>query len=164
MFTNPTSLRPKEVHRGERAKWVLNSRRTPISVGSQSEEGTAKSTHKVSAFSREQDAFLEQSTETAWLSFECLAASFLQLADMRLSDTQKLLLVSSAEVLQYHCITMTSLADVLARRTGVPYSTVKWNLRQLADLGLMEGGSSGDRGKPASLAPAARMLASHLKR
>ena len=114
-------------------------------------------------FSSEQHALLEQSTCNAWLSFECLAASFLQLAEMRLSDTQKLLLKSSAEVLRYHCLTMTSLADVLARRTGVPYSTVKWNLRLLVDLGLMVGGSTDDRGKPASLAPAARMLADRLK-
>ncbi len=117
----------------------------------------------MSVFSSEQDALLQQSTETAWLSFECLAASFLKLADMRLSGTQKMLLTTSAEVLQYHCMTMTSLADVLARRTGVPYSTVKWNLRLLVDLGLMVGGSTDDRGKPAGLAPAARMLAARLK-
>ncbi|MHA1247950.1 MAG: hypothetical protein ACTSPE_11530 [Candidatus Thorarchaeota archaeon] len=95
-------------------------------------------------------------------ALDMLMRSFLQLADMRLTDTQKTVLRVSAEVLRFHELTMTALADMVSRRTGIPYSTVKWNLRFLADLGLINGGNHRSRGRKAELTGPATMLVRYL--
>ncbi len=96
-------------------------------------------------------------------TFESLAASFLRLADLRLSSTQKAVLRMSAQLLEHHCLTVTGLADLLSRRSTVPYSTAKWNLRSLMDLELLAGGDTQCRGLQASLTPSGRMLAAYLE-
>jgi len=96
-------------------------------------------------------------------AFENLAASFLRLADLRLSSTQKAVLRMSAQLLEHHRLTVTGLADLLSRRSTVPYSTTKWNLRSLMDLGLLAGGDTQCRGLQASLTPSGRMLAAYLE-
>ncbi|MGY5862628.1 MAG: hypothetical protein RTU09_09695 [Candidatus Thorarchaeota archaeon] len=96
-------------------------------------------------------------------TFESLAASFLRLADLRLSSTQKTVLRMSAQLLEHNCLAVTGLADLLSRRSAVPYSTAKWNLRVLMDLGLLTGGDTQCRGLHASLTPPGRMLAAHLE-
>jgi hypothetical protein len=59
---------------------------------------------------------------------------------------------------------MTALADKVSRRSGVPYSTVKWNLRSLKDMGLLTGGDLNNKGQFASLTDEARMLVEYLER
>ena len=91
--------------------------------------------------------------------YESLVASFHRLADARLTDTQKQVLVESHRLLQFRDLSMTALADLVSRRSSVPYSTVKWNLRSLREMGLLSGGDMSSKGRPAQLTGAACMLA-----
>ncbi len=93
---------------------------------------------------------------------ESLAGSLFRMARYRLSDRLKTVLLAAAEVLRFHEMTVTALADEVSRRTGIPYSTVKWNLRSLVQLGLVAGGDNSRRGLKASLTAAGRMLADYL--
>jgi hypothetical protein len=122
-----------------------------------------KSPRKVSVFSSGQKAQVKKTEPVNKPSFESLAASFLSLAEHRLSHMQKTVLLMSAEVLEYHDLTMTALADNMSRRSSVPYSTLKWNLRHLAKMGLLVGGDTENRGRKASLTDAARMLVRHME-
>lgn len=94
-------------------------------------------------------------------SFNNLMASFFQLADARMSDTQKTVLKMSHQVLKFNDLTVTALADLVSCRSNVPYSTVKWNLRSLKEMGLLTGGNSHCKGGHASLTREARMLVDH---
>ena len=95
-------------------------------------------------------------------SFESLASAFLTLAETRLSPTQKTVLQASVNYLQYRELTLTALADLVSRKTSVPYSTVKWNLRSLVDLGFLVGGNAINRGEPARFTKEAAMVVNHL--
>jgi hypothetical protein len=115
----------------------------------------------VNAFSSEHQ--VEQDHEPfAKPSFDSLAASFFSLADLRMSENQKLVLRVSAQLLKYRDLTVTALADLVSRRTSVPYSTAKWNLRSLMNMGLLTGGDMENKGQPARLTSAAVMLADFL--
>ncbi|MFW9847844.1 MAG: hypothetical protein ACFFF4_01825 [Candidatus Thorarchaeota archaeon] len=95
-------------------------------------------------------------------SFESLQSAFLKLAETRLSPTQKTVLKSSVHYLQYRDLTLTALADLVSRKTSVPYSTVKWNLRTLVDLGFLYGGNAINRGESAKFTQEAVMVVRHL--
>lgn len=111
------------------------------------------------------NAFLRSCSEReVSTNFHSLLASFLQLAEARLSDTQKLVLRTSRDLLRFNEFSLTGLADVVSRRSGVPYSTVKWNLRSLKDMGLLTGGDLNNKGQFASLTDEARMLVEYLER
>lgn len=113
----------------------------------------------------EVNAFLRSCSEReVSTNFHSLLASFLQLAEARLSDTQKLVLRTSRDLLRFNEFSLTGLADVVSRRSGVPYSTVKWNLRSLKDMGLLTGGDLNNKGQFASLTDEARMLVEYLER
>ncbi|MFX0045202.1 MAG: hypothetical protein ACFE8Z_05100 [Candidatus Hermodarchaeota archaeon] len=79
-----------------------------------------------------------------------------------MSENQKLVLRVSAELLKYSDLTVTALADLVSRRTTVPYSTVKWNLRSLVNMGLLTGGDMENKGQPARLTSSALMLVDFL--
>ena len=121
-----------------------------------------KLTHEVSVFSSGYEAS-ENCKYQAKPSFESLASSFLRLAEDRMSLTQKLILQMSARLLRHHDLTVTALADLVSRRSSVPYSTVKWNMRCLMELGLLYGGNSENKGQLARCSEAALMLAEHLE-
>ncbi|MFX1369864.1 MAG: hypothetical protein ACFFAY_14810 [Promethearchaeota archaeon] len=123
---------------------------------------STKSTHEVNVFSSGNEAS-ENYKYQAKPSFESLASSFLLLADDRMSHTQKLVLQMSARLLRHHDLTVTALADLVSRRSSVPYSTVKWNLRSLMDLGFLYGGSSQNKGQPAKCSDSALMLVAYLE-
>jgi len=95
-------------------------------------------------------------------NFQSLAASFFRLADARLSDTQKQVLRMSHELLKHHEMTLTALADQVSRRGALAYSTVKWNLRSLKNIGFLTGGNLSSKGQLACLTSEARMLADYL--
>ena len=59
-------------------------------------------------------------------------------------------------------MTLTSLADKISRRTQIPYSTVKWNLRSLVSIGLLVGGDAIRRGQLAGFTSIAKMLVAFL--
>ncbi|MFW9913373.1 MAG: hypothetical protein ACFFEU_12930 [Candidatus Thorarchaeota archaeon] len=80
-----------------------------------------------------------------------------------MSETQKYVLRVSAQLLRHNDLTVTALADMVSRRTSVAYSTVKWNLRSLMDLGLLSGGDLENRGQLAKLTATAVMLANFLE-
>ncbi|MHA2117013.1 MAG: hypothetical protein ACXABM_16065 [Candidatus Thorarchaeota archaeon] len=81
-----------------------------------------------------------------------------------MSDTQKLVLRKSRDLLRFHELSLTALADKVSRRSDVPYSTVKWNLRSLKDMGLLMGGDLNNKGQFASLSDEARLLVDYLER
>ncbi len=95
-------------------------------------------------------------------SFESLQSAFLRLAETRLSPTQKTVLQTSVNFLQFRELTLTALADLVSRKTSVPYSTVKWNLRSLVDLGFLVGGDAVNRGERARFTEEAAMVVRHL--
>ena len=133
----------------------------PINVGSQTQKVSPKFTQEVNVFSSAHQ--VQQSHEPfAKPSFDSLAASFFSLADLRMSENQKLVLRVSAELLKHNDLTVTALADLVSRRTTVPYSTAKWNLRSLMNMGLLTGGDMENKGQPARLTSAALMLADFL--
>ena len=135
----------------------------PIDVGSYRLEVSAKFAKEVNVFSSAYQAYQETHKPFAKPSFESLASSFLSLADMRMSETQKFVLRVSAQLLRHNDLTVTALADLVSRRTSVAYSTVKWNLRSLMDMGLLSGGDSENRGQLAKLTATAVMLANFLE-
>lgn len=102
--------------------------------------------------------------EVTVTGFESLMASFFKLADVRLSSTQKQVLSLSNNLLRVREVSMTALADLVSRRSNVPYSTVKWNLRSLKEMGLLTGGDSASKGKPAQLTEEAQMLADYFEK
>ncbi|MHA2064196.1 MAG: hypothetical protein ACXABY_07430 [Candidatus Thorarchaeota archaeon] len=124
---------------------------------------SAKFAKEVNVFSSANQAYQESHKPFAKPSFESLAASFLSLADMRLSETQKFVLRVSEQLLRHNDLTVTALADLVSRRTTVAYSTVKWNLRSLMDMGLLAGGDMESRGQLAKLTATAVMLANFLE-
>ena len=131
----------------------------PIDLGLQPRRVTVKLSHtEVNAFLRSLSA-REVST-----TFQSLLASFFQLAETRLSDTQKLVLRMSCDLLRFHELTLTALADQVSRRSDVAYSTVKWNVRSLKDMGLLTGGDLNNKGQFASLTDEARLLVDYLER
>jgi len=140
---------------------VLKQIPLPINVGSQTQKVSPKFTQEVNVFSSAHQ--VQQSHEPfAKPSFDSLAASFFSLADLRMSENQKLVLRVSAELLKHNDLTVTALADLVSRRTTVPYSTAKWNLRSLISMGLLTGGDMENKGQPARLTSAALMLADFL--
>ena len=136
----------------------------PIDVGSQSPRVSTKLTHEVNLFSSGHKATEQNTTPKGHPSFENLAATFFKVADARLSNTQKQLLCECHMVLMYHKLAVTALADLVSQRTNVPYSTVKWNLRSLMNMGLLEGGNSEKRGCHAKMTPSAEMLVGYLSK
>jgi hypothetical protein len=152
--------------RGDKAKWVVNPHPhcLPIRVGSAQQKVTTKSSHGESAFSSCATTCEDcpHKAKRAEPTFQNLAQAFFDLAEERLSDTQKFVLRRSAELLRCHELTVTGLADLLSERSDVPYSTAKWNLRTLMDMGLLEGGNSENKGLPAKLTNSAELLAEYL--
>lgn len=133
----------------------------PIDVGSLRQVG-AKSADEVDTFSGGRESPELDAKPTEKPSFESLASAFLRLADVRMSDTQKAVLRTTAWLLTFHDLTVTGLADQVSRRSSLPYSTVKWNLRALMELGLLVGGDKATRGLQASLTATGIMLADYL--
>ncbi len=80
-----------------------------------------------------------------------------------MSPTQKLVLATSVGVLKHRKMSLTALADLVSRRTGVPYSTVKWNIRALVAMGFLVGGDANNRGEPALFTEVALMLVEHME-
>lgn len=142
----------------------LHPHRLPISVGSAQQKVTTKSSYGEIVFSTCETTCEDSPhrTKKAGPTFQNLARAFFDLAEERLSDTQKFVLCKSAELLRRHELTVTGLADLLSERSDVPYSTAKWNLRTLMDMGLLEGGNSENKGLPAKLTDSAELLAEHL--
>ncbi len=79
-----------------------------------------------------------------------------------MSDTQKTVLKLSYLLLKFNDLTVTSLADLVSRKSDVPYSTAKWNLRSLKEMGLLTGGDLNCKGELANLTREAQMLAEYL--
>ncbi len=134
-----------------KTQWILKQNTLLINIGSRTRKVTTKLSHEVNVFSSDRKVFTT--------CFNSLAASFFQLADARMSDTQKTVLKLSHQLLKFNTLTVTGLADLVSRRSNVPYSTVKWNLRSLKDMGLLTGGDLNCKGEHASLTSEAQMLA-----
>ncbi|MFW9918233.1 MAG: hypothetical protein ACFFED_01425 [Candidatus Thorarchaeota archaeon] len=96
-------------------------------------------------------------------SFRSLASVFLKLAESKMNPTQKSVLVHSVNTLRYREVSLTTLADLVSRKSGVAYSTVKWNLRSLVAMGFLVGGDINNRGEPAHFTEEALMLVEYLE-
>ncbi|MCK4567776.1 MAG: hypothetical protein KAU48_10755 [Candidatus Thorarchaeota archaeon] len=136
-----------------KTQWVLKQNTLLINIGSRTRKVTAKSSHEVNVFFSDRKVFTT--------CFNSLVASFFQLADARMSDTQKTVLKLSHQLFKFNDLTVTALADLVSRRSNVPYSTVKWNLRSLKEMGLLTGGDLNCKGERASLTCEAQMLADY---
>ena len=139
-----------------KTQWVQKQNTLLINIGSRTRKVTAKLSHEVNVFSS------DRKVSTA--CFNSLVASFFKLADARLSDTQKTVLKLSHRLLKFNDLTVTALADLVSRRSNVPYSTVKWNLRSLKDMGLLTGCDLNCKGERASLTFEAQMLADYFEK
>lgn len=142
---------------------MKNQQHPPIDVGSQLQKVNVKLPLEVDAFSSGLNACEECKRFVDQSSFEKLATAYFNLADARLSETQKTVLRCSVKVLTHNKMTLTSLADKISRRIQVPYSTVKWNLRSLVDLGLLVGGDAIRRGQLARFTSIAQLLVAFLE-
>ncbi len=87
-----------------------------------------------------------------------LMRSFIQLAQIRLSSKQKLLLKKARTLLSSQQMTLTSLAEYLSSELNLAHSTVKWNLRNLRDVGLITAGDANEKGINAELTLAGELL------
>jgi hypothetical protein len=133
----------------------------PIDVGSRVQVST-KSLDKVNVFSSGSKTCQMCEKAPYGPSFRNLVSVFLSLMDSKMSPTQKLVLASSVAVLKHREMSLTALADLVSRRTGVPYSTVKWNIRALVAMGFLVGGDVSNRGEPAMFTEVGVMLVEHL--
>ncbi len=124
---------------------------------------SVKSTHEVDLFSSGYKAREENELNSSWQFFETLVNTFLVFAETKLSRTQKTVLCSCAQMLKYDSYTITGLADQVSRKSGLPYSTVKWNLRELIRLGLVKGGNENNKGVKAEMTEPGIMLVTHLR-
>lgn len=95
--------------------------------------------------------------------FQSLLSAFLSLAKNRMSTTQKVILQCCVSILRFREVTLTALADLVSRKTGVPYSTVKWNIRSLVAIGFLVGGNADSKGELASFTEVAAMLVENLE-
>ncbi len=129
----------------------------PIDVGS-NVQVSAKSPQQVVMFSGSDKTCSMCKRTHLGSAFQRLASAFLKLAECKMNATQKLVLVHSVDVLRHREASLTALADLVSRRSGVAYSTVKWNLRFLVSVGLLIGGDATNRGAPAEFTDQALML------
>ncbi|MDF1538391.1 MAG: hypothetical protein P1Q69_05770 [Candidatus Thorarchaeota archaeon] len=124
---------------------------------------STKSPLKVNVFSSRPDACAMCEQSPYGPAFESLKSAFLNMAETRLSPTQKTVLQCSVRTLEFRTLTLTALADQVSRKTGVAYSTVKWNLKSLVEMSLLTGGDADNRGEHARFSEVAVMLAKHLE-
>lgn len=144
-------------------QWVPIVYPTPIDVGSLIQKVSVKSPHEVDMFSSEYEACKENELIFSWQFFETLVNTFLVFAETKLSKTQKVILCSCSKILKYDTYTITGLADQVSRRSGLPYSTVKWNLKELIRLGLVKGGDENNKGVKAEMTGPGMMLVKHFQ-
>ncbi len=84
------------------------------------------------------------------------------LAQSILTERQKSLLVSAVQELRWNSMTLTRLCERLSRELMMSYSTVKWNIRRLATLRLLSGGTENSKGMKAQLTTLGELVASML--
>jgi hypothetical protein len=120
---------------------------------------------EVNLFSSGSDICRYCNIDSRFPSFKGLLSAYFSLAACKLSGTQKEVLRGCVNTLHRceHDMTLTALADQVSTKTGIPYSTVKWNMRVLVDLELLEGGDAENRGCPAQFTEVARLLVRELE-
>jgi hypothetical protein len=91
-----------------------------------------------------------------------LVERLLDLAQSILTKRQKFLLVSAVQELRWNSMTLTRLCGRLSRELMMSYSTVKWNIRRLATLRLLSGGTENSKGIRAQLTALGDLVASML--
>jgi hypothetical protein len=100
-------------------------------------------------------------------SFSCklnseLVERLFDLAQSVLTERQKFLLVSAVQELKWNSMTLTGLCETLSRELRMSYSTVKWNMRRLAAMKLLSGGTENSKGVRAQLTALGYLVASTL--
>ena len=89
-----------------------------------------------------------------------LEVSIFTFAVARLSRRQKLLLKELAQILDRNRdLTMTSAGRILSLKLKLPESTVKWNLRELRDMGLIVAGDVNSKGTSVRLTDIGQIIA-----
>ena len=92
-----------------------------------------------------------------------LEVSIFTFAAARLSRRQKLLLKELARILDRNRdLTMTSAGRILSLKLKLPESTVKWNLRELRDMGLIIAGNVNSKGTSVRLTDIGQIIARRL--
>jgi len=57
-----------------------------------------------------------------------------------------------------HYFSVTNLIESLSEKHGIPPSTLRWNIKQLRELQLIECGTYLNKGVPAKLTPEGRLI------
>jgi DNA-binding protein Fis len=91
-----------------------------------------------------------------------LVERLFDLARSVLTERQKFLLVSAVQELRWNSMTLTRLCERLSRELRMSYSTVKWNMRRLAAMRLLSGGTENSKGTRAQLTALGYLVASTL--
>lgn len=92
-----------------------------------------------------------------------LEVSIYTFAMARLNERQKLLLKELARILdRSRGLTMTSAGRILSLKLRLPESTVKWNLRELRNMGLIIAGDANSKGTSVRLTEVGEIIARKL--
>ncbi len=92
-----------------------------------------------------------------------LEVSIYTFAMARLNERQKLLLKELAQILDRNReLTMTSAGRILSLKLRLPESTVKWNLRELRNMGLIIAGDVNNKGTSVRLTEVGQIIARKL--
>jgi hypothetical protein len=93
-----------------------------------------------------------------------LLKHLLVMAQSILTPRQKALLVSAIQELRWNQVTLTRLCERLSRELKMSYSTVKWNIKRLATMKLLLGGTETSKGVDARPTTLGCLIASTLVR
>ena len=71
---------------------------------------------------------------------------------------EKQLLILKELAKNGHYVTVTNLLQSLSRKTGIALSTLRWNVKKLKRLGLIQCGDKNNKGVPAKLTKKALLI------
>jgi hypothetical protein len=88
-----------------------------------------------------------------------LVEGLFEMAQSILTGKQRSLLLSAFLELRWNSMTLTRLCERLSRELGMSYSTVKWNIKRLAIMRLISGGTESTKGTKAQLTALGHLIA-----
>jgi DNA-binding MarR family transcriptional regulator len=99
---------------------------------------------------------LEESLRRHYLEWDALNQMLQTASERKLTDKQRAMLqiISEADGSQLY----TTLIDRLSVEMGIPQSTVRWNLKGLRDVGLIQAGDRDNKGIPVRLTEKGRIM------
>jgi DNA-binding transcriptional ArsR family regulator len=93
---------------------------------------------------------LEESLKVHFDGMGCFEREIIALASTRLTKKQMMMLRWIAENYREEMV-YTNLIERISKVTGLPRSTVRWNMRGLRDAGIISAGDKDTKGVPVRL-------------